>query len=151
MFKQQKQIITDFVKSNPKLSTKEIANRLGLNYNSVRGRVSELKKQKLLSVNDESEYTITQNWYKKLLKTGKTTKPRTGRTSEQIEVITYEDNNEDRMQELLDGALENIDELEYIDELGYTSTPVKTLEVDNLYTFRSALLLIGLKKKTIQI
>ena len=44
MFKQSdtQKILTKFISKNPNLSTKEIADKLNLNYNSVRGRVSEL-------------------------------------------------------------------------------------------------------------
>ena len=151
MFKQQKQIITEFLAKNPKLSSREIATELGLNYNSVRGRISDLKKSKLLFVNDESEYSITQNWFKKILKTGKTTKPRTGRTTENIEVITYEPNEDNEFQRLYDGAIENIDELEYIDEAGYTQNQISTELVENNYVFPAAKLLTGNKTETIQI
>ena len=61
MFKQSdtQKILTKFISKNPNLSTKEIADKLNLNYNSVRGRVSELKKSNLLEVNDDHEYTTT--------------------------------------------------------------------------------------------
>ena len=55
MFKQQKQIIADYVSKNPNQSAKQVSAELGLNYNSVRGRISELKKSKILAVNDNSE------------------------------------------------------------------------------------------------
>lgn len=72
MFKQQKQIIAEYVATNPNKSAKEVSADLGLNYNSVRGRISELKKSKVLQVNDNSEYTFVGSWWKKILKTGTT-------------------------------------------------------------------------------
>jgi len=72
MFKQQKQIIAEYVSKNPNKSSKEIAAELGLNYNSVRGRISNLKKSKQLQVNDKNEYTFIGTWWKKILKTGTT-------------------------------------------------------------------------------
>ena len=74
MFKQQKQIIADYVSKNPNQSAKQVSAELGLNYNSVRGRISELKKSKILAVNDNSEYTFVGSWWKKILKTGTTKK-----------------------------------------------------------------------------
>ena len=70
MFKQQKQIIADYVSKNPNKSAKQVSAELGLNYNSVRGRISELKKSKILAVNDNSEYTFIGSWWWKKLKTG---------------------------------------------------------------------------------
>ena len=52
MFKQQKQIIADYVSKNPNQSAKQVSAELGLNYNSVRGRISELKKSKVLVIGD---------------------------------------------------------------------------------------------------
>jgi DNA-binding transcriptional regulator LsrR (DeoR family) len=72
MFKQQSARIIETLIENPNLSSKEVADELGLNYNSVRGRISELKKSKVLEVNDKSEYTFIGTWWKKILKTGTT-------------------------------------------------------------------------------
>ena len=72
MFKQQSARIIETLIANPNLSSKEVADELGLNYNSIRGRISELKKSKVLEVNDESEYTFVGSWWKKILKTGTT-------------------------------------------------------------------------------
>ena len=89
MFKQQKQIIVNFVsKSQVPLSTREIANQLGLNYNSVRGRVSNLKKSKQLQVNDKNEYTFIGTWWKKILKTGFTND--VSRNYSEVYAYTYE-------------------------------------------------------------
>ena len=139
----QKEIILKFVLKNPKLTSREIANKLGLNYNSVKGRISDLKKNKLLLVNDEHEYTAVENWYKKLLKTGQTKKPLTGKTSENIEIYTYQVDDENIVQKLLDAAIDNIaPDLQYIDTLGYDSSPVEPFEVEKQYRYPNALLII---------
>ena len=72
MFKQQRVKIIETLIENPNWTSKQIADELNLNYNSVRGRISELKKSKVLEVNDESEYTFIGTWWKKILKTGTT-------------------------------------------------------------------------------
>ena len=139
----QKEIILKFVLKNPKLTSREIADQLGLNYNSIRGRVSDLKKNKLLLVNDNNEYTAVENWYKKLLKTGQTKKPLTGKTSENIEIYTYQVDDENIVQKLLDAAIDNIaPDLQYIDTLGYDSSPVEPFEVEELYRYPNARLII---------
>ena len=89
MFKQQKQIITDYVSKNPNKSAKQVSTELGLNYNSVRGRISELKKSKILAVNDNSEYTFVGSWWKKILKTG-TTKNAVVGGNESLWAYTFE-------------------------------------------------------------
>lgn len=139
----QKEIILKFVLKNPKLTSREIADKLGLNYNSIRGRVSDLKKNKLLLVNDNNEYTAVENWYKKLLKTGQTKKPLTGKTSENIEIYTYQVDDENIVQKLLDAAIDNIaPDLQYIDTLGYDSSPVEPFEVEQQYRYPNARLII---------
>ena len=140
----QKEIILKFVLKNPKLTSREIADQLKLNYNSIRGRVSDLKKNKLLLVNDNNEYTAVENWYKKLLKTGQTKKPLTGKTSENIEIYTYQVDDENIMQKLLDAAIDNIaPDLQYIDTLGYDSSPVEPFEVEKQYQYPNARLIIA--------
>ena len=89
MFKQQKQIIADYVSKNPNKSAKQVSAELGLNYNSVRGRISELKKSKVLAVNDNSEYTFIGSWWKKILKTGTTEKAVIG-GNESVWAYTFE-------------------------------------------------------------
>ena len=139
----QKEIILKFVLKNPKLTSREIANQLALNYNSVKGRISDLKKNKLLLVNDEHEYTAVENWYKKLLKTGQTKKPLTGKTSENIEIYTYQVDDENIVQKLLDAAIDNIaPDLQYIDTLGYDSSSVEPFEVEEQYRYPNARLII---------
>lgn len=89
MFKQQSARIIEALIENPNLSSKEVASELGLNYNSVRGRISELKKSKILEVNDKSEYTFIGSWWKKILKTG-TTKNATIGGNESLWAYTFE-------------------------------------------------------------
>ena len=72
MFKQQRVQIIETLIDNPNWTSREVADELNLNYDSVRGRISELKKSKVLEVNDESEYTFVGSWWKKILKTGTT-------------------------------------------------------------------------------
>ena len=135
MFKQSdtQKILTKFISKNPNLSTMEIADKLNLNYNSVRGRVSELKKSKLLKVNDDHEYITTENWYKKILKTGETKNPKKS-TKSYIEIYTFENNNDDRYQSLLSAALNGLlGDLDSIDNAGYSSTSVSAIEVNPLY------------------
>ncbi len=89
MFKQQKQIIADYVAANPNQSAKQVSAELGLNYNSVRGRISDLKKSNVLAVNDNSEYTFIGIWFKKILKTGTTQKAVVG-GNESLWAYTFE-------------------------------------------------------------
>ena len=89
MFKQQSARIIEALIENPNLSSKEVAAELGLNYNSVRGRISELKKSKILEVNDESEYTFIGSWWKKILKTGTTNNATIG-GNESLWAYTFE-------------------------------------------------------------
>ena len=89
MFKQQKARIIETLIENPNWTSKQVAKELGLKYNSVRARVSELKKSKVLDVNDESEYTFVGTWWKKILKTG-TTKNATIGGNESLWAYTFE-------------------------------------------------------------
>ena len=89
MFKQQRAKIIEAIIANPNLSSREIAAELGFNYNSVRGRMSELKKSKILEVNDESQYTFIGSWWKKILKTGTTKNAVVGGT-ESLWAYTFE-------------------------------------------------------------
>ena len=148
----QKEIILKFVLNNPKLTSREIADQLGLNYNSIRGRVSDLKKNKLLLVNDNNEYTAVENWYKKLLKTGNTKNPIKS-TSQNIEIYTYQIGDDDDMimQQLLEAATNEIPELEYIDDLGYTSISVESFEVEKQYQYPNAKLWVSGNRITVQL
>jgi len=135
MFKQSdtQKILTKFISKNPNLTTMEIADKLNLNYNSVRGRVSELKKSKLLEVNDDHEYTTIENWYKKILKTGETKNPKKS-TKGYIEIYTFENNDDNRYQSLLSAALNGLlGDLDSIDNAGYSSESVGVIEVEPLY------------------
>lgn len=135
MFKQSEtqKILTKFISENPNLSTKEISDKLNLNYNSVRGRVSELKKSKILEVNEDHEYVTIENWYKKLLKTGQTKDPKKN-TKAYIEIYTFENNDENRYQSLLTAAFNGLlGDLDSIDEAGYSSEQVSATDVDRLY------------------
>ena len=148
----QKEIILKFVLKNPKLTSREIADQLKLNYNSIRGRVSDLKKNKLLLVNDNNEYTAVENWYKKLLKTGQTKNPIKS-TSQNIEVYTYQIGDDDNMimQQLLEAATNEIPDLEYIDDLGYTSISVESFEVEKQYQYPNAKLWVSGNRITVQL
>ena len=148
----QKEIILKFVLNNPKLTSREIADQLGLNYNSIRGRISDLKKNKLLLVNDNNEYTAVENWYKKLLKTGNTKNPIKS-TSQNIEIYTYQIGDDDNMimQQLLEAATNEIPELEYIDDLGYTSISVESFEVEKQYQYPNAKLWVSGNRITVQL
>ena len=148
----QKEIILKFVLKNPKLTSREIADQLGLNYNSIRGRISDLKKNNLVSVNDDNEYSVIENWYKKLLKTGNTKNPIKS-TSQNIEVYTYQIGDDDNMimQQLLEAATNEIPDLEYIDDLGYTSISVESFEVEKQYQYPNAKLWVSGNRITVQL
>ena len=89
MFKQQKARIIETLIENPNWTSKQVAKELGLKYNSVRARVSELKKSKVLDVNDKSEYTFVGTWWKKIIKSG-TTKNATIGGNESLWAYTFE-------------------------------------------------------------
>lgn len=148
----QKEIILKFVLNNPKLTSREIADQLKLNYNSIRGRISDLKKNKLLLVNDNNEYSVIENWYKKLLKTGNTKNPIKS-TSQNIEIYTYQIGDDDDMimQQLLEAATNEIPELEYIDDLGYTAISVESFEVEKQYQYPNAKLWVSGNRITVQL
>ena len=135
MFKQQRARIIEAIIANPNLSSKEIAAELGLNYNSVRGRMSELKKSKILEVNDESQYSFIGLWWKKILKTGTTENAIVGGT-ESLWAYTFEaGQTEDPDQyEFLKRKINNVFEIT-ISRGGYDSDEVDYLEVDKLYVY----------------
>ena len=89
MFKQQRVQIIETLIDNPNWTSREVADELNLNYDSVRGRISELKKSKVLEVNDESEYTFIGSWWKKILKTGTTNNATIG-GNESLWAYTFE-------------------------------------------------------------
>jgi len=57
-------------------------------------------------------------WYKKILKTGETKNPK-WKTSTDIEAVTFEKNDINRFQDMLDSITDNIMEISYIDKAGY--------------------------------
>ena len=80
-------------------------------------------------------------WYKKLLKTGKTTSPPSGKTSLKIEIYTFEKNDECRFQSLLEAVKKEVTELNYIDTAGYESSRDSEGEISS-YQFESAYLIV---------
>jgi hypothetical protein len=79
-------------------------------------------------------------WYKKLLKTGKTTNP-IRKTSLKIEIYTFEKNDKCRFDSLLEAVQKQVPELEYIDGAGYESS--RDSEGENSpYQFESAYLIV---------
>ena len=77
-------------------------------------------------------------WYKKLLKTGKTTSP-IRKTSTKIEIFTFEKNDKCRFDSLFEAIQKEVPELEYIESAGYSSTRDMSGE-DSPYQFESAYL-----------
>ena len=143
----QGNFILDFIKSNPELqntSSKVIAELLPkfvskkipdgkkLSYETVRARLSEFQKLNIVS-NDDGQFSFTENWFKKILKTGQTKNPKK-ETSIKIEIYTFENNDENRYDELLAGALNGLlGDLDSIDNAGYQSSSVSAFEVDKQY------------------
>ena len=64
-------------------------------------------------------------WYKKLLKTGTTTNPQSGKTSLKIEIFTFEKNDKCRFDSLLQAVIKKVPEVQYINDTGYSSTMEK--------------------------
>ena len=79
-------------------------------------------------------------WYKKLLKTGKTTNP-IRKTSLKIEIYTFEKNDKCRFDSLLEAIQKQVPELEYIEGAGYSSTRDNEGETSP-YQFESAYLIV---------
>ena len=79
-------------------------------------------------------------WYKKLLKTGKTTSP-IRKTSLKIEIYTFEKNDKCRFDSLLEAIQKQVPELAYIDNAGYSSTRDSEGEISP-YQFESAYLIV---------
>ena len=143
----QGNFILEFLKDNPNLentSSKEIAKLLPNYVNPktgiekkiapyvVRARISEFQKSNILQ-SENGEYSITQNWHKKLLKTGQTKDPKKN-TKAYIEIYTFENNDENRYQSLLNAAFNGLlGDLDSIDEAGYSSEQVSATDVDRLY------------------
>lgn len=68
-------------------------------------------------------------WYKKILKTGKTSNPR-WKTSTNIEAITFEKNDKIRFDKMLQAIQNKIPEISYIDEAGYDQNTTTEFMVD---------------------
>ena len=85
-------------------------------------------------------------WYKKLLKTGKTTSP-IRKTSLKIEIYTFEKNDKCRFDSLLEAVQKQVHELEYIDGAGYESTRDNEGETSP-YQFESAYLIVQSGQET---
>ena len=148
----QRNFILEFIKDNPNLenfSSKNIAALLPeftakptkkqknpmpkkIPESTVRARLSEFQKLNIVS-NDNGQFSITQNWHKKLLKTGQTKDPKKN-TKAYIEIYTFENNDENRYQSLLTAAFNGLlGDLDSIDEAGYSSEQVSATDVETLY------------------
>ena len=120
------------------------------------------QKDKLIKIEDDEIEVITDDefarddfidrdiddgiWYKKLLKTGKTTSP-IRKTSLKIEIYTFEKNDKCRFDSLLEAVQKQVPELEYIDGAGYSSTRDNEGETSP-YQFESAYLEVQSGEKT---
>ena len=90
-------------------------------------------------------------WNRKLLKTGKTRKPESGKTSENIEIYTFVSNEQDEYynsesfwyDKLLAAVQAAIYNMEYIDDDGYESNFVYNYEVESEHVYPDAKLRIG--------
>jgi len=79
-------------------------------------------------------------WYKKLLKTGKTSDPKY-KSSLKIEIFTYEKNDKCRFDSLLDAVISKVPEVQYIDDGGYSSSRDSSGEFSP-FQFESAYLVV---------
>ena len=120
------------------------------------------QKDKLIKIEDDEIEVITDDefarddfidrdiddgiWYKKLLKTGKTTSP-IRKTSLKIEIYTFEKNDKCRFDSLLEAVQKQVPELEYIDGAGYSSTRDNEGETSP-YQFESAYLIVQSGQET---
>jgi len=147
----QKFRVLEYLNKFPNASNKEIAESLNIPLNSARGRKSELDKEGFLDTEKEKGKTVravaTEKaktefpeltdddfarddfidddddvWYKKLLKTGTTTNPQSGKTSLKIEIFTFEKNDKCRFDSLLQAVIKEVPEVQYINDTGYSST-----------------------------
>jgi hypothetical protein len=83
----------------------------------------EVKKTKDENVpTTPRDIVIPPVWYKKLLKTGTTTNPQSGKTSLKIEIFTFEKNDKCRFDSLLQAVIKEVPEVQYINDTGYSST-----------------------------
>ena len=120
------------------------------------------QKDKLIKIEDDEIEVITDDefarddfidrdiddgiWYKKLLKTGKTTSP-IRKTSLKIEIYTFEKNDKCRFDSLLEAIQKQVPELAYIDEAGYESSRDSEGEISP-YQFESAYLIVQSGQET---
>ena len=89
---------------------------------------------------------VIKTWYKKLLKTGKTSDPKF-KTSLKIEIYTFEDNDSCKFDSLLQGVIDKVPEISYIDDGGYSST-FESYNEPNDYIFPLAYLIVESGKGT---
>jgi len=129
-------IIKDELKNRPVASTRR--NLAGLESNNEIVRVGEKATRGVKYTFDRKEPNV---WYKKLLKTGKTTSPPSGKTSLKIEIYTFEKNDECRFESLFEAVKKQVPELEYIDTAGYESSRDSEGEISS-YQFEAAYLIV---------
>lgn len=82
----------------------------------------EVRETKDKPVKKTSKDTSIDIWYKKLLKTGTTKNPQSGKTSLKIEIFTFEKNDKCRFDSLLQAVIKEVPEVQYINDTGYSST-----------------------------
>ena len=82
----------------------------------------EVRKRKDKPVEEKIIGDDFDIWYKKLLKTGTTTNPQSGKTSLKIEIFTFEKNDKCRFDSLLQAVIKKVPEVQYINDTGYSST-----------------------------
>ena len=134
-------IIKDELKNRPVASTRR--NLAGLQSNNEIVRVGEKATRGVKYTFERKEPNV---WYKKLLKTGKTTSP-IRKTSLKIEIYTFEKNDKCRFDSLLEAIQKQVPELEYIEGAGYSSTRDSSGE-DSPYQFESAYLIVQSGQET---
>ena len=78
-------------------------------------------KSQIVEKEDIIDGPPPKTWYKKLLKTGKTSDPKF-KTTLKIEIYTFEDNDSCRFDSLLQGVIDKVPEISYIDDAGYSSS-----------------------------
>ena len=79
-------------------------------------------------------------WYKKILKTGRTADPKF-KTTLKIEIYTFEKNDNCRFDSLLQGVIDKVPEISYIDDGGYSSSRDNSGE-NSAYQFESGHLVV---------
>jgi hypothetical protein len=115
------------------------------------------QKDKLIKIEDDEIKVITDEeyarddfiddideddvWYKKILKTGKTSNP-LWKTGLKIEIYTFEKNDKCRFESLLSAVMNKVPELSHIDNAGYSSTRDNYEGEISPYQFESAHLVV---------